>query len=52
MDGGVTIYKTGRATVRIHGKADPDKVRAATERYVKRLSKEEMKHEKEQQEGA
>ena len=51
MDSGMTVYKTGKATIRIHGKADPDKVRAATERYVKRLIKEEMNHEEEQQEG-
>lgn len=52
MDSEVTVYKVGKATIRIHGKADPDKVRAATERYVKRLSKEEYKDEKEQQEGS
>ena len=39
------VYTVGKATVRIHGKADPDKVRAATERYVKRLMKEEQKSE-------
>ncbi len=39
------VYTIGKATVRIHGKADPDKVRAATERYVKRMSKEERENE-------
>lgn len=44
-------YTVGKAIVRIHGKADPDKVRVATERYVKRLIKEETRNEKEQHQG-
>ena len=29
-------YKIGRATVRIHGAADHDKIKAASERFMKR----------------
>ncbi len=42
------VYKTGKATVRIHGTADREKVKAATEKYLKRFiprDKEEQ-HEK------
>ena len=30
-------YKIGRATVRIHGAADHDKIKAASERFMKRV---------------
>ena len=51
MDSGVTVYKTGKATIRIHGTVDQEKVRAATERYVKRVFEEVINHEKEQYQG-
>lgn len=34
-------YKVGKATVRIHGEADREKVREATKRYVKKIAREE-----------
>lgn len=52
MERGVTVLKAGKATIRIHGKADPDKVREATQRYMSRVCKEEMNREKEQSESA
>ena len=47
-------YKIGRATVRVHGAADPDRLRAASERFMKRViaaRKKEQANAK-QQKGA
>lgn len=33
----MTEYKIDNATVRIHGNADPEKVRSATEKYLKKV---------------
>lgn len=30
-------YKIGRATVRVHGAVDQDKIRSASERFMKRV---------------
>lgn len=32
-------YKINNATVRIHGEADKEKIKAATERFLKRIEK-------------
>lgn len=32
-------YKIGVATVRIHGNADPEKVKKATEKYLKKVER-------------
>lgn len=34
------VYKIGKATVRIRGSADREKIKTATERYVKRITME------------
>lgn len=34
-------YKVEKATVRIHGEADREKVREATKRYVQKITREE-----------
>jgi hypothetical protein len=45
----MTEYKINNATVRIHGNADPEKVRSATEKYLKKVvrSKKNEKSHKE-----
>lgn len=35
----MTEYKIGNAIVRIHGEADVEKIKAATERFLKRVEK-------------
>ena len=40
------VCKVGRATVRIHGEVNKEAVKAATERYVKRMSEELKKNER------
>lgn len=36
-------YKIGRATVRVHGAADHERIRAASERFMKRVIAERKK---------
>ena len=43
----MTEYKIGRAIVRIHGSVNQDTVRAATERFVKKVMQHKKKKEKE-----
>ena len=35
----MTEYKIGRATVRIHGTADKETIKAATEKFMKKVHK-------------
>ena len=39
----MTAYKIGKATVRIHGAADREKVKEAAERYVRKALMQERK---------
>lgn len=39
-DGPEATYKTGNVTVRIHGKVDPDKLKAATVEFLKSVEKQ------------
>lgn len=43
----MTEYKIGNALVRIHGTADQNNVKAATERFIKRAIQQKKKKEKE-----
>lgn len=36
-------YKIGRAIVRVHGTADPDRLRAATEKFLKKATAQKKK---------
>lgn len=42
----MTTYKIGKATVRIHGTADREKVKEAAERYVRKALMPEKKERK------
>lgn len=42
----MTEYKIGRAIVRIHGKPDQEKVKAATERFLKKVEEAKRKAKK------
>lgn len=46
-DGPEAIYKIGNATVRIHGKVDPDKLKEATVDFLKSVEKQKKDREKE-----
>ena len=35
----MTEYKIGNTTVRIHGEVDTEKIKAATERFLKQIEK-------------
>lgn len=45
-------YKIGPATVRIHGTADREKIKAASERFMKRVVAARKKASKAEQKGA
>lgn len=47
----MTEYKIKNATVRIHGNADPEKVRSATEKYLKKVVRSK-KNEKEKKKAS
>ena len=40
-------YKIGNATVRIHGKVDPDKLKEATIKFLKSIEQQKKNKEKE-----
>lgn len=42
-DGPEATYKIGNATVRIHGKVDPDKLKAATIEFLKSAERQKEK---------
>lgn len=42
----MTEYKIGPAIVRIHGEADREKIKSATERFLKRVEARKKKKEK------
>lgn len=46
-DGPEATYKIGNATVRIHGKVDPDKLKEATVDFLKSVEKQKKDREKE-----
>ena len=46
-DGPEVTYKIGNATVRIHGKIDPDKLKAATVEFLKSVERQKKSKEKE-----
>lgn len=46
-DGPEATYKIGNATVRIHGKVDPDKLKEATVEFLKSVEKQKKDKEKE-----
>lgn len=43
----MTEYKIGAATVRIHGEADRERIKAATEKFAKRVLIARQKQRKE-----
>ena len=43
-DGPEATYKIGNATVRIHGKIDPDKLKAATVEFLKSAERQKKDH--------
>ena len=43
----MTEYKIGPAIVRIHGEADTEKIKAATERFLKQIEKRKRRKESE-----
>lgn len=45
----MTEYKIGNAVVRIHGTADPETIKAATEKFLKKVEAAKRKKEKEKQ---
>lgn len=42
----MTEYKIGNAIVRIHGEADKEKIKAATERFLKQIEKKKKVNKK------
>lgn len=42
----MTEYKIGPAIVRIHGEADTEKIKAATERFLKQIEKKKKETQK------
>lgn len=46
-DGPEATYKIGNATVRVHGKIDPDKLKAATVEFLKSVERQKKSKEKE-----
>lgn len=42
----MTEYKIGNATVRIHGSVDREKLKAATERYLKKVEAQKKIHKR------
>lgn len=46
-DGPEATYKIGNATVQIHGKIDPDKLKAATVEFLKSVERQKKSKEKE-----
>ena len=42
----MTEYKIGPAIVRIHGEADREKIKAATERFLKQIEKKKKENKK------
>jgi hypothetical protein len=42
----VTEYKVGKATVRIHGNPDPEKVKVATVKFLKQAEKQRKRSQK------
>lgn len=46
-DGPEATYKIGNATVRIHGKIDPDKLKEVTVDFLKSVEKQKKDKEKE-----
>lgn len=42
----MTEYKIGPAIVRIHGEADKEKIKAATERFLKQVEKKKKENKK------
>lgn len=42
----MTEYKIGNAIVRIHGEANTEKIKAATERFLKQIEKKKKENKK------
>ena len=42
----MTEYKIGPAIVRIHGEADREKIKSATERFLKQIEKKKKENKK------
>lgn len=42
----MTEYKINNATVRIHGEADKENIKAATERFLKQIEKKKKEKQK------
>jgi hypothetical protein len=41
------VYQTGKATVRVHGQVDQEKIHSALEKFIKQVEqKKEKQHEK------
>ena len=46
-DGSEVTYKIENATIRIHGKVNPDKLKAATVEFLKSVERQKKNKEKE-----